>query len=115
MDLMHFPKVDVKENASEVFVVAHLSGVNPKKVNVEVGESMVKMSGESVQERETNEAGVHRIETTTFTFQKVVALPCPVKTEGVKAFMKDGHLTVILQKKQAAEPFKMKKIPVEDQ
>ncbi|MFA6521271.1 MAG: Hsp20/alpha crystallin family protein [Candidatus Gracilibacteria bacterium] len=109
----NFPKVDVRETLKDVIVVADVPGIDPKKVNVEISESSVKISGSVQQEKETKGKNFHRKERMIQSFSRVIPLPCPVKHEGVKAMAKNGTLTITLPKKNEDQP-KMKKIPVEE-
>lgn len=110
----NFPKVDVKETAKEVVVVADVPGVAPQKVNVEISESAVKISGTVESETETKDKNFYRKERVSQSFSRVIPLPCLVKHEGVKATAKDGTLTIVLPKKNEEQQPKMKKIPVEE-
>lgn len=108
-----FPKIDIKETTKDIVVVADIPGVNPKKINVEVSESAVKISGTSEYEKETKDKNFYRKERSTQSFSRVVPLPCLVKSHGVKAVSQNGMLTIVLPKKNPDTP-KMKKIPVEE-
>lgn len=108
-----FPKVDIKETNKDIIVVADVPGVDPQKVNVEVSETSLKLSGEVSREKESKGKNFYRKERSTHSFERVIPLPCPVKNEDVTALAKNGTLTITLPKKHAQEP-KMKKIPVEE-
>lgn len=109
-----FPKVDVKETAKDVVVIADIPGIDPKKVNVEIGESALRLSGQVEHEKESKEKNFYRKERVSHSFERVIPLPCPVASEGVKATSKNGTLTITLPKKHP-ETFKSKKIPIEEE
>lgn len=109
----NFPKVDVKETAKDIVVIADVPGIDPKKVKVEISESTVKISGTVEQEKESKGKNFYRKERVSHSFERIIPLPCPVKHEGVKAMAKNGILTITLPKKHEDQP-KTKKIPVEE-
>lgn len=109
-----FPKVDVQETGKEIVVTADIPGIDPKKVNLEIGENAVKLSGEASHEKETKGKNFYRKERSSHSFSRLVSLPCPVKSEGVKALAKNGTLVITLPKKHPVEGPKMKKIPIEE-
>ncbi len=109
-----FPKIDVHETNKEVIVMADIPGVDPKKVEVQVGENEIRISGHVEEEKETKSKNFYRKERISRSFNRMVSLPCPVKEAGVKAVSKNGILTVTLLKKFPQE-LKMKKVPVEEQ
>lgn len=109
-----FPKVDVQETEESVIVTADIPGLDPKKIDLEIGNENVKISAFTEEERETKKKNFYRKERSSRSFQRIISLPCPVKPDGVKAVTKNGTLTVTLQKLRPKEA-KMKKVPIEEQ
>lgn len=110
-----YPRVDVKETDKEVIVEADIPGIDPKQINVEVGENSVKISASVKEEKEEKGKHFYRKERSSHSFHRMIALPCPVKEAGVKAASKNGILTITLPKKHPEITHKMKKIPIEEE
>lgn len=116
MDLIPFggaSKINLQETPTDVIIVADIPGVNPKKIDVQISRDTVKISATTEEEKETKDKNYYRKELSVHSFQRVVPLPCPVKSDGVKAVAKNGTLTIALPKEKPQE-LKMKKIPVEE-
>lgn len=109
-----FPRVDVQETAREVIVTADIPGIDPKKVDVEIAQDYIKISGTVQTEKETKNKNFYRKERTSQSFHRVIPLPCLVLENEARAVAKNGMLTIKLSKKRLAEPKKMRKIPVEE-
>ena len=107
-------KVDIRETNTEIIVRADIPGVDPKKVEIQVGENEVRISGHAVSEKETKGKDFYRKERKSYSFNRVIPLPYPVKNNGVKAATKNGVIVITLPKKFPQE-LKMKKIPTEEQ
>ena len=116
MDLIPYsPNVDVKETPKDVVVVADVPSVDPQKIICEVmNGNALRISGSVEEEKETKGKNFYRKERSTRSFQRVIPLPCSVKDDGAKAVTKNGTLTVTLPKLKE-EPFKGKKIPIEEE
>jgi HSP20 family molecular chaperone IbpA len=59
-----FPKVDVEETEKEIKVTANIPGVDPDKIDVEVGDDYISLSGrvEKEERRENSQGKVYRYE-----------------------------------------------------
>lgn len=109
-----FPRIDVQETAKDVVVIADMPGIDPKKINVEIGDKSIKLSGSVHEEKESKGKNFYRKERSSQSFERIIPLPAPVKSDGVKAVAKNGTLTITLPKQHPQE-VKMRKIPVEEQ
>jgi HSP20 family protein len=109
-----FPKVDISETDKEIKVVANVPGIDPDKLNVEVGEDYLSLSGKF--EKETKEDGKHgkvyRYEREYGEFRREFALPARVKADQISAKAKNGVLTITLPK-SAEEKKHLIKVEVE--
>lgn len=101
------PAVEVYETDSEVVVKAELPGVKKEDVEVTLKDNHLIIKGEKKEEREEKTETVHRVERVYGRFERVIALPAEVKTEGVKAEFKDGVLEIRLPKTQTVKETKI--------
>jgi len=103
-----FPAVNVWETEHELHAEAELPGVEPGNVEVSVEGNELSIKGQRTI-REAEGATYHRRERGAGTFSRVLRLPVEVNAEAVKATLKDGVLSIVLPKAEAARP---RKIPV---
>lgn len=105
-----FPRVDISETAKEVKVVADIPGVDPDRIEIDVDEDSLVLSGNVSKEEEDKGARYYRYEREYGEFRREIALPSRVKPDKVKAKAKNGVLTIVMPK---AEEEKRKRIRVE--
>jgi HSP20 family protein len=104
------PSIEVFEDKTQFTVEAELPGVSKEDLSLNVSEDTVTLSGERKYHQEEKEGSALLSEMVYGTFQRVIPLGQPVKTDAVKAEFKDGILTVTLPK---AEISKTKEIKIE--
>jgi HSP20 family protein len=109
---IHFPKVDVTENEKEIKVTANIPGVDPEKIDIEVGDDYISLSGRVEKEttEEDKRAKIYNYEREYGEFQRQFALPARVNRDGITAKARNGILTITLPKLQEE---KKNKIEVE--
>lgn len=96
------PLADVTETDDAYQVDVELPGIKSKDVDVEVSGQELVVSGE-IKERERK--GILRRGTRrTGRFEYRILLPGEVNTEGIKANMTDGVLTITVPKAEVAKP-----------
>lgn len=101
---------DVYEEKGNIVVKLNLPGVSPEKIDISIEGENLRISGSRGEEKETKDKNYYSKEIRYGSFERTIAIPVPVKTEGVKAEYKDGVLTVTLPKKEHEV---VKKIKVE--
>jgi len=89
------PKVQTVDGDKELRVIAQVPGMNEKNVKVEASEQAVTIKAHKTLE-EKNSGGFQTIDE---SFEQSVHLPTRVDADKVQATVKDGVLTVTLQKK----------------
>lgn len=89
-----FPKVNISETEKEVKVTANIPGIEPEKVNIEVDEDSVTLSGVIEEEREEKEEHHYSFEREYGEFYRDIFLPARVDPEKVSAESKDGVITI---------------------
>ena len=93
-----FPKVDISETEDVIKVVANVPGVDPDKIEIEVDNDMLTISGKVEKEEEEKDEKLYRFERGYGEFRRQFSLPAKVDFEKVTAKAKNGVLTIILPK-----------------
>jgi HSP20 family protein len=92
------PSIDVKENDSEIVVLAELPGLEEKDIEVLLTDDTLTVKGEKKQEKEEKDKTYYHMERTYGSFQRVIPLPIGIDQKKVKAQFKNGVLSITLQK-----------------
>lgn len=98
-----FPKVDVSETDKEVEIKADVPGIEPDKVNVEVSDEDVRISGEYESKEEEKGKTHYRLERQSGSFERLIPLPSKVVSDKAKAEIKDGVLEVKMPKQEVSQ------------
>ncbi|WP_027416908.1 Hsp20/alpha crystallin family protein [Aneurinibacillus terranovensis] len=95
------PSIDIHETEHEVVATCDIPGLEKKEdVNIDVDNNMLTISGSVNRTNEIKEENMHRQERFFGRFQRSVALPSRVNSEGVKATYKNGVLEIHMPKIQ---------------
>ena len=108
-DLMGQLAVDVFETEGELVIKARTAGVDRNDLDVSISDGILTISGTLSSGDETEVNNWHIQECYWGEFRRTLALPVAVKEEGVKAELKDGVLTITVEK---VKQEKAKKIQV---
>ncbi|HPJ38462.1 MAG TPA: Hsp20/alpha crystallin family protein [Spirochaetota bacterium] len=100
-----YPHVNVYEKGDIVKVRALVPGIGAESLNVEIKDNRLVIEGERKKDPET--AKYLRRERGYGSFRKIVALPYPVNGETINAVLRDGILTVTLEKREDVKPRKI--------
>lgn len=92
------PAVDVYENEGVVVVEAPIPGFDPEKVNIQVEDGVLMISGESEKRKEVEDKNYYRKEVRTGKFARSVALPVAVDSERAEAEYHNGVLKITVPK-----------------
>ena len=90
--------LDVSETPETVQIVADVPGINEKDIDVTLNDSNLTIKGKRQSESEEKKKNYYRMERRFGEFMRRVVLPCEVDPNKVDAKLKDGVLTVTLQK-----------------
>lgn len=107
------PNIEINTLKDEVVLTAELPGIEPDEVNIEITEDAVHLTGECKRSAEISDDSYWRSERRYGRFDRVVALPNPIKQEAAKAVFSHGLLTI---RAPLAEPLKqpqMRRLKVE--
>lgn len=103
------PSVDLSETDDALQIRMDVPGVKAEEINIEVTGNTIRISGEHKEEKEEKGKTFHRLERTSGSFSRTLALPAAVKEDQVTAECADGILTIKLPKTEVA---KTQKVPV---
>lgn len=90
--------VDVYEKDNNVMATLSLPGMDPEKINLEVENNHLRISGSREEEKEEKNKHYYSKEIRRGSFERLVPLPCPVKKDKVTAEYKNGELKVTMPK-----------------
>lgn len=99
-----YPPVNVFDAGDEVVLKAELPGVDPAKLDVEVRDSTVTISGERTFDAPENKGAFHRRERLDGQFRRVIRLPVRLDSADAKAEYKHGVLSVRIPKTKEVRP-----------
>jgi len=98
------PALDITEDDGNYKVTVELPGVVKDDVHVEVEEGILTVRGEKKTEREEKKGKARWTERSYGSFCRSFSLPANADADHVEASFKDGVLTLILPKTEAAKP-----------
>lgn len=101
------PALDVYEDQDNVIVETPLVGVDPSKVNIEIEDNVLKISGESKHQSEVDDKNYYRKEVRYGSFFRATSLPKAVMSDKASATYKDGILKISVPKADEAKPKKI--------
>jgi HSP20 family protein len=102
------PPVDIMESENELVIKADLPEIDLKDVDIRLENNQLSLKGERKFESKKENGGYHRIERSYGSFVRYFTLPNTVDTEKVNASYRDGVLTIVIPKKEAAKPRQVK-------
>lgn len=98
-------KIDIHETAKEVIVICDIPEIeNEEDLHIHVEHEYLSIRGTIAIIREVKKENMYRQEHSSSTFQRTVALPSPVSSEGIKATYKNGILEVRMIKTNKKKP-----------
>lgn len=98
------PAVDIDENEKQYLVTVEIPGGKKEDVQVEVEAGVLTIRGEKKSEREEKKDQRRWVERSYGSFVRSFTLPQNADAEHVEASFKDGVLTLVIPKSEAAKP-----------
>ena len=98
------PAADIYESDNELIVNLDLPGVDPKLVDVRVENNVLSIRGERHFEQKQDRENYHRVERSYGTFTRSFTLSTFVDADKIRAQYKNGVLSIMLPKAEAAKP-----------
>ncbi len=103
---VEFPAINVYESADNLVVTAELPGVDPEKIDISHEGEKLTLRGTRTDEAAADRT-YYRRERAGGDFEKIVKLPFAPGADDVEAVLKNGVLTVTLQKPEEQKPKKI--------
>lgn len=97
------PRVDIAETDKEFQVTADVPGVKPEDIKVEISGNNLILQGKGEEEKDEKGKTWHRIERKSGSFYREFELPAGADKDKIEASLKNGTLTVKMQKKPEAQ------------
>ncbi|MBI3752518.1 MAG: Hsp20/alpha crystallin family protein [Deltaproteobacteria bacterium] len=94
----HMPVVDMFSTADSIIVEVELPGVRKDEIDVSILRNTLTIRGlkyECFDEKKVNFVCMER---SFGKFFRIIDIPCPVDTTGIKAIFREGLLTIMLPK-----------------
>lgn len=101
------PSVDIKEETDRYVLLADLPGVSPEKIEINMENGILTLSGEKTTEAKTQREGYKRIERVYGSFHRRFSMPDTVDAEGIGARCTNGVLEISIPKKSVIQPKKI--------
>jgi HSP20 family protein len=102
------PSLDVSETKNDLVIKAELPGMDPKDIDISLGNGFLTIKGEKKQEKEEKDENYHLIERSYGSFTRSVRLPREVQSDKITASFKNGVLRVTLPKSEEAKKKEIK-------
>jgi HSP20 family protein len=97
------PRANLVDDGNQLVLTAEVPGLSERDVKLTLNQEVVTISGERTVEVPEGYS-VHRRERANVNFTRSFALPCRVNADRASATVKDGILTVTLEKSADAMP-----------
>jgi HSP20 family protein len=97
------PRIDVQERNNQFIIKADVPGVEEDKLDLEIAENRVYISGRIEREEEKGAGSTYRREREEGEFRREVFLPAKVDPNSVQATLRNGLLTITLNKEKGEE------------
>ncbi|MDD2431346.1 MAG: Hsp20/alpha crystallin family protein [Firmicutes bacterium] len=107
-----YPPVDISENETELVIKAEVPGVDPKNLDLLIGEKGIILKAFSNESKEYSKEGYRRFERRSGSFERSISYPMPVLYNESKASLKNGLLEIRIPKDQT-KYHNMKKLNIE--
>jgi HSP20 family protein len=98
-----WPALSLYDEGNKLVLDAEVPGLAEQDIQLSLNQNVLSISGGRKVEAPEGYA-VHREERGAVNFARSVSLPCQVDTDKVAAHVKDGLLTVTMEKSREAQP-----------
>jgi len=97
------PQTNLYDTGDAFKVIAEVPGFSKEDLNIRIQGNYLELSGNRKNDM-PKDYKAHRVERDTTAFTRSFTLPADVDSEKTEATLKDGLLTLVLVKAQAAQP-----------
>jgi HSP20 family protein len=98
-----YPPMNMFRKGDDFIIIAEVPGIKKSDLQVEVKGNTIRLSG-SKSVNYPEKAALHRRERLAGRFDRAVALPVEINTDGVKAECRDGVLALFLPRAERDRP-----------
>jgi len=98
-----WPRANVLDKGSAITLTAEVPGLSDKDVNVSLNQDVLTLAGERKTDGPKGYS-THRQERPEVKFSRSFTLPCRVNPDSASATVKNGILTVTIEKAAEAKP-----------
>ncbi|MDD5013164.1 MAG: Hsp20/alpha crystallin family protein [Candidatus Pacebacteria bacterium] len=107
-DSLKAPKMDIYETEKEIVAEIEIPGIDPKNIDIEVGDSSLKIETKKETKKEEKNKGYFRKEISTGYYRRIVSLPESIKKEKAVADYENGILKIKIPKIKEGKKLKIK-------
>jgi len=100
LPMIRTPRMDIYEEGNNVIAEVELPGVDPKDIDVEVKDNILRVEAKSEEKKEEKGKGYYRKEISAGYYKRAVPLPVGVIGEKAEANFEGGILKVVIPKKE---------------
>lgn len=100
LPVIRTPRMDIYEEGNNVIAKVELPGVDPKNIDVEVKNNVLRVEAKTEKKEEKKEKGYYRKEISASYFKRMTPLPVEVIGEKADATFEKGILKVVIPKKE---------------
>jgi HSP20 family protein len=101
------PSVDISDEGDHIRIKADMPGVPKENVEVEVDDDVLEIKARTDESHEATDGNYIRRERRTSSFHRCFSLPDTVRSDEIKATMKDGVLSITVPKVEPKQPKKV--------
>ncbi|MFA5926480.1 MAG: Hsp20/alpha crystallin family protein [Parcubacteria group bacterium] len=101
------PAMDVRQDKDNVVVEMSLPGIDAEKIDINVENDVLTVSGHREEKKEVKREDYYRKEIREGSFSRSVVLPMPVIGEKAEAMYEKGMLKIMIPKAEEAKPKKI--------
>jgi len=107
------PRVDIVETGDAYEIKADIPGVRKEDLKVTVDNGVLTVQGERQQEKQEDNARLHRVERFYGHFSRSFTLPEDADTAALRAAAREGQLTVTIPRRGPAPSAAPTQVPVQ--
>lgn len=101
------PKIDIMESKTHYIITSELAGVEQKNIDISLDKNILTITGEKKKSEIDSETKIHKNEINYGKFKRVIEFPQQANSDGIEAELKEGILTIKIEKYTQPEPKKI--------
>lgn len=102
------PAMDVYDDGKNIYIKADVAGIDEKDLDVSINGNVLTLSGSKIEEKKDEGKNYIFSERRTGSFSRSVTLPAGFKQKDIKGELKNGVLTITIEKEPGAKSEKIK-------